>query len=171
MYALSRVTCVFQVISFSRIYRSIQNIDDSCHNNFAKLFRCETSDSLYVCDVRDREERKRETKARATRSKSEEGKNSREPFHGSANKNAQKITGTVVCHRFLRLHISRVPVVPVETYHCMKSSCRCDSRSAATNGNCSWFPNIFLHPRPPRCDMSAISPLRFILFAYPSVSA
>lgn len=53
---------------------------------------------------------------------------------------------TAVRQRFLQLHILRIPAAPVETYHHMESSCRCDSRYAATNGNCSWFPNIFYTP-------------------------
>lgn len=155
-------TCVFQVISLPRIYRSILNIDDSRRNNFAELFWCESRVGFArVRDVKEREERKRNQSEIAARSK-KQGENAQceSLFTGAQMKMRRK--SPVVYYLFAVAYIA----------------CTCQnlslydiflhSRSAMTNGNCSKFPNIFYTPVRPRCDVR--SPLRFILFAYPSVS-
>lgn len=111
-------TCVFQVISFPRIHRSILNIDDSHRDNFAELFRCESSDSRAFVTLKSAK-REREIKARARREVKARGK-----MHSAGAFSWKRKWKCVENRRspttFLRLHILRVPV---ETYHCMISFC------------------------------------------------
>lgn len=102
----------------------------------AKLLRREFVVRNIMCSLESADRGGGEkAEARAARSESGEKQKRRkkctgaakETFHGSANENAQKIVGAAVCRRFLRPHIFRIPAVPVETYHRMRSCCRCDS--------------------------------------------
>lgn len=159
---LPRIRSAFsKIFFFSKTNFSFDSIEARCDVDEAKHFasravisRCKLSNLLPAMRTHNAlvsvQRRKKWSEAgwAARRERwSKSGKKNaqrweRVSFHRSANQNAQKI---VVRRRFpcLYTHIAN-PAVPVETYHRMKSSCRCDF--AATNGNCSWFPNIFYTP-------------------------